>query len=382
MRSIYDSVWQFMKQKMYENWVEIDLEAIRTNIRLIRKISGCPVIAVIKANAYGHGVLSVAQAAMDAGSNFFAVARFCEAMELRNAGFQNPILLFGRLSPKDAVQAAHEKIRAAIFCREQITELSEVLHTSGQKLLVHAKVDTGMGRLGIPSESGLELVQAIHDTPELEIEGLYSHFARADETEPAATNLQIERFDRLVDQLTKNDLRPKIVHTANSAGALFHPAACRYDMVRGGIAIYGLNPSSQTRLPAEFRPALSWKAQIISIKTLPSGSGISYGHKYVTKSDGQRIGVIPVGYADGFRRIAGNVVLAGGQRIPVLGNVCMDQCMIDLNPVPDVQPGDEVILIGTQGDESITADEVADRWGTINYEVTCGVSNRVKRMYF
>ncbi len=370
-----------MKQKIYENWVEIDLEAIQTNIRLIRKISGCPVIAVIKANAYGHGVVPVAQAALDAGSNFFAVARFCEAMELRNAGFQIPILLFGRLSPKNAVEAASKNIRAAIFCREQIAELTEALGANGKKLLVHAKVDTGMGRLGILADSGLELVQAIHNAPELEIEGLYSHFARADEEDPATTDLQIERFDLLVNLLTHNGLRPKIVHTANSAGALFHPAACRYDMVRGGIAIYGLHPSSQTRLPAGFCPALTWKAQIISIKTLPAGSGISYGHKYTTKQDGDRIGVIPVGYADGYRRIAGNMVLAGGRRLPVLGNICMDQCMIDLNRVPDVQPGDEVVLIGSQGSETITAEEVAERWGTINYEVTCGIANRVNRIY-
>ncbi|MHC1773631.1 MAG: alanine racemase [Flexilinea sp.] len=370
-----------MKHNAYENWVEIDLEAIRGNIRQISRIAGCPVISVIKANAYGHGTIPVARAAIEAGSNFFAVARFNEAMELRKAGITVPILIFGRLGPEVAKQAADENFRVTVFCKQQIIEYTEALRDTKQKLIVHAKIDTGMGRLGLPVESGLNLLQTIQSAPNLEIEGLFTHFARADELNVNTTDQQLDRFEKLIDTLTENGLRPKIIHTANSAGAIFHPRACQYDMVRGGIAIYGLNPSIQTPLPAEFRPALSWKTEIISVKSMPSGWGISYGHKYLTKRDGDRIGVIPVGYADGFRRTTGNEVLVGRKRVPVLGNVCMDQCMIDLNSVPDARPGDEAVLIGRQGDNEISADEVAVRWGTINYEVTCGVSHRVDRIY-
>lgn len=370
-----------MKHNTYENWVEIDLEAIRGNIRQIRRIAGCPIMAVIKANAYGHGTIPVARAAIEAGSSFFAVARFGEAMEIRKAGITAPILIFGRLGPENAIQAAAENFRVTVFCEQQVVEYTEALRNTKQKLIVHAKIDTGMGRLGSPAESGLTLLQMIQSAPNLETEGLFTHFARSDELNVNTTDQQLDRFEKLINTLTENGLRPKIVHTANSAGAIFHPRACQYDMVRGGIAIYGLNPSVQTPLPAGFRPALSWKAEIISVKAMPAGCGISYGHKYLTKRNGDRIGVIPVGYADGFRRTTGNEVLVGGKRVPVLGNICMDQCMIDLNDVPDARPGGEAVLIGRQGNDEISADEVAGRWGSINYEVTCGVSHRVDRIY-
>lgn len=370
-----------MKKTPYENWVEIDTEAVRSNIRMIRQISGCPVMAIIKANAYGHGAVGVAGAARSAGAAFFGVARFTEAMELRQAGFDTPILLFGRLAPEDALTAAAENIRATIFCEEQISEYAGALQGSGLRLLVHAKIDTGMGRLGTPAASAPMLLNRIQQTETLQTEGIYTHFARSDEPGDETTGIQLDRLEGLISQLTAAGMRPKLIHAANSAGALFHSRARRFDMVRAGIAIYGLAPAAQAPLPDGFRPVLSWKAGIISIQTFPEGQGISYGHRYHTRTSHEKIGVIPVGYADGFRRTAGNEVLVRGKRVPVVGTVCMDQCMIQLDTVPEAQTGDEVVLIGRQGDQEISAEEVAARWNTINYEVTSGISHRVDRIY-
>ena len=205
--------------------------------------------------------------------------------------------------------------------------------------------------------------------------------ARADEEEEEVTHWQLDRFDRLLAEAESAGLRPKIVHTGNSSGALFYPRCGKYDMVRAGIAMYGMNPSSERPLPEGFAPALSWKAGLTSVKTVPGGRGISYGHKYVTKGITARIGVIPVGYADGYRRVQGNTVLVRGKRVPIIGNVCMDQCMIDLNEVPEASIGDEVVLIGNQSGQCISAEDVAALWGTINYEVTCGIAHRVNRFY-
>ncbi len=364
-----------------ENWVEIDTENFRSNLRMIREISGRPVMAVIKANAYGHGTLGIAEAARSAGAAFFCVARFKEAMELRQAGFDTPILLFGRMAPEDVIMAATQNVRATIFSEEQIPEYAGVLQDSGLRLLVHAKADTGMGRLGTPAASALTLLSRIQQEKTLRTEGLYTHFARSDEPEQETTARQLDQMEALIGQVTAAGLRPEILHAANSAGALFHPRACRFDMVRAGIALYGLSPAPTAPLSEGFRPVLSWKARLIAIRDFAAGQGISYGHHYHTQKDHERIGVLPVGYADGFRRTSGNEVLIKGQRVPVVGAACMDQCMVRLDAIPDARPGDEAVLIGRQGEQEISAEEVASRWGTINYEVVCGISHRIDRVY-
>ena len=370
-----------MANKTYETWLEIDLQAIENNLKLVRNISGLPVAAVLKADAYGHGVLPVSRAAVKAGAIFLAVARFSEARELRNAGFTEPILVLGMIPPENVIEASILKVRGILFNTEQIALYEKILRGTGHTLMVHVKIDSGMGRLGFPAEDGLKLLQAVKDSTYLEAEGLCTHLARADEPGVDTTDWQLDRFDRLLAEAEANGLRPRLVHTGNSAGALFHKRCGKYDMVRVGEAMYGMHPAPEALLPDGFRHALTWKAGITSVKMIPGGRGISYGHRYTTHGTEQRVGVIPVGYADGYRRVQGNKVLVHGQLVPVIGNVCMDQCMIDLNEIPDVMIGDEAVLIGQQGENMISVEEVAASWGTINYEVTCGIAHRVNRFY-
>ncbi len=215
--------------------------------------------------------------------------------------------------------------------------------------------------------------------PQLNVEGIFTHFARADEPQASTTAEQLAMFDKLVMQLRQAGIAPKYIHAANSAAILNFPAA-RYDLVRPGISLYGFPPSPETPIPAKLKPALTWKTRLTSVRTFPSGHGISYGHIYNT-SHAERIGSIAIGYADGYRRVDGNVALVHGKRVPVVGRVCMDQCMLQLEEVPDAAIGDEVVLLGGQGSEYISAEEIAGRWGTINYEVICGLSTRLPRIY-
>ena len=371
-----------MANKTYETWAEIDLGAVENNLKQVQNISGLPAAAVLKADAYGHGVLPVSRAAVKAGAVFLAVARFSEARELRNAGFTEPILVLGMIPPENVIEASIMKVRGILFNLEQIALYENILRGTGHTLVVHVKIDSGMGRLGFAAEDGLRLIRAVKDSTYLEAEGLCTHLARADEPGADTTDWQLDRFDRLLAEAEASGLRPRIVHAGNSAGSLFHKRCGKYDMVRAGVAMYGMNPSPEAPLPEGFRQALSWKAGITSVKMIPGGRGISYGHRYITHGEEQRVGVIPVGYADGYRRVQGNRVLVHGQSVPVIGNICMDQCMIDLTDVPDAMIGDEAVLIGTQGNASITAEDVAAVWGTINYEVTCGIAHRVNRFYF
>jgi alanine racemase len=223
------------------------------------------------------------------------------------------------------------------------------------------------------------MVKRIESKPGLILEGIFTHLARADEAQPDTTDQQLSRFDEVVETLSAQGRRPAIVHCANSAAALKRLGA-HFDLVRAGIAMYGLDPSSETPVPAVIRPALVWKSVLAQVKTLPAGRGISYGHRYVTSRE-ERIGTIPVGYADGFRRIDGNRVIVGGRIVPVVGRVTMDQIMVNLDSLPSAQIGDEVVILGTQGNTRISAEEIAAQWGTINYEVTSGIAARVPRVY-
>ncbi len=370
-----------MTQSKFDNWTEIDLSAIQHNIRMIEHHAGIPVMAVIKANGYGHGSITVARAALAAGSPFLAVARYHEARELRRHGIDAPVLVLGRVSADEISEAVALQIRATLFDPEQIRLYSDVLADNQQRLLVHAKFDTGMGRLGVGTAEALPLLKAIMDAPTLELEGIYSHLARADELGISVTKEQMERFSSIVQEARQAGICPQQIHLSNSAGAWFYPQLPDCTMVRGGIAIYGLNPSEKTPLPNGFRPALSWKTNIVSIKTVQRGQAISYGGKYIVQKEHERIAVISVGYADGFRRVNGNRVLIDGKKLPVIGTVCMDQCMVPLDDEIQAEVGDEVVLIGRQGDQEISAANVARTWGTINYEVVCGIGQRVKRYY-
>lgn len=360
-------------------WAEVDLGAIENNVRYFVQKTSAKVMAVVKANGYGHGAVQTAKAALNAGATWCAVARVEEALELRQAGLQCPILLLGLAPTARLAEVIAAQISMAVWQQDQITAIAQAALEVGEEVRLHLKVDTGMGRLGVQPEEVPSLARVLTDAPKVSFEGLFTHYARADERDTTPTDKQDLHFKRALKMLDEIGLRPSLVHSANSAAALKSPRG-DFDLVRVGISIYGLHPSKETILPREFRAALSWKTHLSQVKVLPPGRGVSYGHLYVT-SGHERIGTLPIGYADGFRRVEGNQVLVGGERVPVVGRVCMDQCMVQLDALPEAQAGDEVVLIGQQGEEHIYAEEVAERWGTINYEVTCGIGARVPRVF-
>jgi alanine racemase len=366
-------------RQAYATWAEVDLDAIRGNIAAILRLTGRAVFAVVKANAYGHGAVPVARAALEAGAGWLAVARAGEALELRAAGIAAPVLILGWTPQAQLSRMIAEHVSLTVWEPAQLTAIAAAAREAGAPAQLHLKVDTGMGRLGADLEAGLDLARSIATLEGLELQGVFTHFARADETDPEPTFTQNEIFAGFVRQLTRLNLRPAWVHAANSAATIrFEPTW--YDAVRVGVAMYGLHPSEQVKLPEAFRPALTWKSVVTQVKTLPVGRGLSYGHAYHTRGQ-ERIGTVAVGYADGYRRIMGNDVLVDGKRCPARGRVTMDQILIGLDGVPEVETGETVVLIGPSGRETITAEELGRRWGTINYEVTSGIAARVTRLY-
>ncbi len=366
-------------------WVEIDLNAIGNNTRHIKALVGphVKVLASLKADAYGHGSLKVARTVLHNGASQLGVATVSEAIPLREGGINAPILVFGYIPRWQMREAVRLGITVTLYSIELAQELARAALELEKTVKVHVKVDTGMGRLGIRAEEVdeiLALVREIKALPGLELEGIFTHFAEADTLDRAYTLRQLERFRSVLQVLDKEHLRPPIVHAANSAATISLPET-HFDMVRPGIAIYGLDPSAQVHLPDGFRPALSFKTQVSQVKIIPAGEGISYGATYITEEP-TRIAVLPVGYADGFRRSPRNwgTVLIHGEEAAILGRVCMDQCMVDVSHIPQVRMGDEVVLIGHQGEASLSAEKVAERLGTINYEVVAEILARVPRV--
>ena len=362
----------------YSTWLEIDLNALKNNVAEIKKLTGTDVMAVIKANGYGHGMRPIAQACVAGGAKWCGVARFEEALALRNAGISTRILVLGFTPASKIPEAIEHNITLSLFNSELTQTYLEYVRIHGGILRTHVKVETGMGRLGMPVEVVAPFLRALKNSP-IVVEGIFTHFARADEPQSDATNRQIKIFNDLLKELDSQGLKPEIVHAANSSAILNFPNSY-YDLVRPGDLMMGMAPDSTTPLPAQFKPIMTWKARLISVRTFPAGQGISYGSKYITSKD-ERIGVIPIGYGDGFRREDGQQVLVGGKRVNVVGRVCMDQCMLQLDDVPEAKIGDEVVLVGGQGSEFISIDEVAKRWRTINYEVVCGLAERLPRIY-
>jgi alanine racemase len=370
-------------------WVEVDLSAIQNNLRRMKAITGTRVMAVVKANAYGHGAIEVSRAAAAAGAAWLGVARASEGLSLREGGLALPILVLGYTPPERAPAALGVDLTLSVFDFEAAQVYASTARALGRTVRLHIKVDTGMGRLGVLPEDAPEFVRAVGALEGAEVEGLFTHFAGADMNDQGSAQRQLSKFESVLRALAESGLRPSLVHAANSTAAFTLPAA-RYDMVRMGIALYGLSPSDEAPCPPDFIPALSWKATVAQVKTLPPGHGISYGSEYVT-TETETVAVIPVGYADGYRRVPKNVneVLIHGQRAPVRGRVCMDQIIAGVSHIPSaslragpsVRAGDEVVLMGQQGEVVISADEVARRWGTINYDVASGIMARVPRMY-
>jgi len=363
----------------YSTWVNVDLDAIRGNVRYIKDHTGSEVMAIVKANAYGHGAVPVAKSALRGGATWCGVARPDEALQLRDGGLECPILILGFIRPERIPEMIKNDVSLTVWTEAHIQEIARQTQNLNHTAHLHLKVDSGMGRLGCFPEDAARLAYLIQRAPTLELEGVFSHLARADEADTHPTNRQKKAFSRALSHLAEKEINPPYIHLANSAASLTRPGS-HFNLVRLGISLYGLPPSPAVPLPDPFQRALTWKTVLAAVRTLPPGHGVSYGHEYVTREQ-ERIGALPMGYADGYRRLAGNEVLIHGQRCPVVGRVCMDQTMVQLGGIHNPQVGDEVVLVGKQGEDEITADEVGQRWGTINYEVTCGIGPRVPRLY-
>jgi len=362
-------------------WVEVDLEAIAHNVQRIVETVGPKVIvlAVLKADGYGHGAIRVARTALNNGARYLGVASINEGAALRRAGITAPILVLGYTPAWQARELVLNSLSATVFNLDVARALSRAAADLNGQVPTHVKVDTGMGRLGLLPDEVLPFVLELQRLPNLVLEGVFTHFSVAD-SDPDYTRWQLDRFRQVLGMLAGAGIHPPLAHAANSAAVLTLPES-HLDMVRPGIALYGLHPSPQVRCPPDFRPALRFKTQVAQVKTLPPGSYVSYGNTYQTSGE-QRIAVIPVGYADGFRRAPRHwgEVLVRGRRVPIVGRVSMDQTMIDVTAIPGVRQGDEVVLIGEQGDEQITAEQVAERLGTISYEVVSEILARVPRV--
>jgi alanine racemase len=371
--------------KKEAKWAEIDMDALAYNMKNIRsKVgSGHRIAAVVKANAYGHGILPLIDTLKESGADQFAVATLNEALESRKALPDDDILVLGVLPIGTEQVSVSAGIQHTVSSYEKAKALSEAAEKLNMTAKVHIKLDTGMTRIGFQmTEEAVDEVLKIKELPCLDIEGIFTHLARADETDRKWAEKQYERYKWFVGELEKKGMTFRLKHVSNSAAIMEMPETyC--DMVRPGIILYGIYPSGEMNPESlDIKPVMSFKARITHVKELPEDRQVSYGGKY-TASEGDRIGTIAVGYADGYTRAQSGKaeVLYRGRRVKVIGNICMDQCMIDLSEFPDAAAGDEVVLIGRSGDEIITADEVASRYGTIGYEVVCAVNRRVPRYY-
>ena len=366
-------------------WAEINLDSITHNIREIKRIIGpaTQIMAVVKADGYGHGAVRAAETALNAGASSLAVAFVEEAVELRQSGIEAPVLIFGYTDPARFSDLVEYKLTPTVFDFSTASALSGQAVERGIKLAIQLKVDTGMGRIGLLPDEAVEVIYRITRLPGLEIEGLYTHFASADDQDQSYTKEQLILFNRVIEYCQERGIRFPLIHAANSAASIAYPQT-RLNLVRTGIAIYGHYPFSDLRRNLlNLLPALTLKSRVVMVKTLPPGSGVSYGSTYITDRE-TFVATIPVGYADGYNRLLSNrgSVLIRGRRAPVIGRVCMDHLMADVSSIPGACPGDEVVLFGRQGDAEFTVEEAAGMVGTINYELLCAIGKRVPRLYF
>ena len=364
--------------ELSNTYVKIDLDAIRENYRNLCQKAGVPVMAVVKADGYGHGAVAVAKA-LD-NCPFFGVSSVAEALELRTAGIKQPILILGHTHAAHYKSLVEQNIRPAIFNWDDAKALSEA---AGEGTAVcHIAVDTGMSRIGFQAnEESADIWKEIAALPGIVIEGVFSHFSKADEIDLSFAENQRAAFDRFVSMLKDRGLEVPVKHLNNSAGILNFSR--HYDMVRGGIALYGLYPSDEVdKNLLALTPAMSWYSRVSHVKTLEAGRSISYGGIFVTEKE-TVVATVPAGYADGYRRCLGNrfYVLIRGKKAPILGKVCMDQLMVDVTDIPGVVPGDTVTLMGKDGEEEISAETIGAAAGSFNYEQVCDISRRVERVY-
>ena len=380
-----------MQKQPFEKhvWAEIDLEALRYNFREVKARAGAlPLCAVVKADSYGHGAVQCARVFAEEGAAWLAVSCLTEAVQLRKAGQTLPILILGHVQPAYAAALIQNDITVACYSLAQAHALSEAAVAAGGRVHIHLKADTGMGRIGFAVRSGfaetLRELEALYALPGLDICGVFQHFAVADSVEPddeRYTDEQHALFAQVVERLRADGCPVGTVHCANSAAQLRHPE-WRHDLTRAGIILYGLDPSNEVRFPA-LQPVMSLKSVVTFVKELQPGQSVSYGRTF-TADKPMRVATVCVGYADGYPRMLSGgpdrgVMVIRGQRAPVVGRVCMDQTMVDVTDIPGVKMGDEVTVFGPDGGD--TADTIAAKTQTINYEVVCGLARRVPRVY-
>jgi alanine racemase len=365
-------------------WVEVDLAALAHNIRTLKAWLNpqTKLMAVVKADAYGHGAATVAQISLAHGADSLAIATLAEGVELREAGIAAPILVLGAVNAVEDIQAiAAWNLEATICDAEQAIVFNRTLARLGTPLPVHLKLDTGMSRLGTNWQEAVAFVSLVNSLPNLKIVSIYSHFATADEGDRSIMELQHHRFQVAMAQLQAAGLNPPQVHLANSAATL-GDRSTHYDLVRVGLALYGLYPAAHLNRVLELKPVLQVKAKITQVKTIPPGEGVSYGRKFITE-EATKIAVVSIGYADGVPRNLSNQLqgIIAGQLASQVGAITMDQLMLRVDHLPQVQPGDIVTLIGHQGNLSITADDWANTLDTISWEILCGFKHRLPRIF-
>lgn len=375
-----------MKNNMKSRtWAEVDLEALKNNFKEIRRITNpdAKIMSIVKADAYGHGVVEVTKALIQSGTDYLAVACVDEGVQLRSTGIELPILILGAAAETEFETLIEHSLIPAVFSYETAHKLSETAEKLNKTVKIHIKLDTGMSRIGfvtgVDDENVVSEIIKISKLPLIEIDGIFSHFSTSDEKERDYTDLQMTRFLKVCGMLENAGLKIPLKHIANSAAIMMYPET-HLDMVRAGIILYGLYPSSEVdKTKIALKPVMTVKSKITMVKSLSENRGVSYGKKYITDHK-TKIATVPIGYADGYTRLLSGKakMIVNSELVPVIGRICMDQCMIDVTNVNTTNTGDEVIVFGA---EKITADYLAELIGTINYEIVCMISKRIPRIY-
>ena len=372
-----------LNNRYYRTYAQIDLGAIKANFDALKALlpPQVKVLSIVKADAYGHGAVAVART-LETRTDFFAVSAVDEGVELRSAGIQKPILILSYTSPQEYDSLLEHDIRATLYQVDEAKQLSALAVARGKRAPVHIAVDTGMGRIGFPvTAEAADAVCEIVKLPGLLVEGIFSHYATADCADPSEAHKQTERFDAFLALLAQRGVEIPIRHICNSAGTMEFDRY--YDMVRLGVALYGLYPSDEVdHKKVRLRPAMQVFSHVIHVKIVEAGTAIGYGRAYIAPAK-RKIATVSIGYADGFNRAftGCGTVLIGGKEVPVVGKVCMDQIMVDVTDVEKVQPGDRVVVLGTDGRHTLSADDLGAKIGSFGYEVICNFMPRVHRVY-
>ncbi len=374
------------QMKIYRpSWVEVNLAHLKHNYTVTRSLVGdqVKIAAVVKANGYGHGAVEVSKACLAAGVDYLTVAMLSEAVELTEAGILCPILILGWTPEEGYAIAIDQEFRLTLYNLEEVERLNQTALQMGKQAYVHLKLDTGMSRLGFQADAeGMKTAEAVLNMEGICVEGLFSHFSKGDEYDKSYAMEQMAAFRQFAEQLEQRTGKSIPLHHMGASACTIDIPAGHFNMVRPGIMLYGYLPSNQMHHAPDLKPIMTWKARVAHVKTLPAGRMIGYGGTVTLEQD-TVIATIPVGYADGYSRMLSNkgYVVCRGKKLPIIGRVCMDQFMVDASQLPDLRTGDEVTLLGSDGEASVTAVELAQCWGTIAYEVISGIANRVPRIY-